>query len=370
MVTKAARVVVALEAADVAEEVMHFLDRSGVARVVATASDDRQLEAATRQTEPDVVVAQPRLASAFGARLRPWLAIDTRESVASLRAAVAAGATGYFLWPGEREALLQAVAARIARQEPARGRAKIVAIHAARGGAGTTFVATHLAAAFARSEMDCILLDLDPLHGDVAAALGVPDQGVHTLGELVPLGEELDVDHLREALWSHPEGFSTLPPPPPQEAASIPAEALRPVVEAAAAGCEILILHMPRTVGELDGTLEVATRILEVISLDVLAFRAASRALEAVDPLGARERVAFVVNRAQRSEITPADVERVFGVPPLGVIPSDRTVVRAQDHGRLVPARSRVGRVLSRLAAASIATPGPEVVALAGGPPP
>jgi hypothetical protein len=32
-----ARVVVALEAPDVAEEVMHFLDRSGRARVVATA---------------------------------------------------------------------------------------------------------------------------------------------------------------------------------------------------------------------------------------------------------------------------------------------------------------------------------------------
>ena len=40
-----ARVVLALEAHDVVEEVMHFLDRSGRARVVATASDDRQLAA-------------------------------------------------------------------------------------------------------------------------------------------------------------------------------------------------------------------------------------------------------------------------------------------------------------------------------------
>ena len=43
-----ARVVLALEEHDVIEEVMHFLDRSGTARVVATADDDRQLVEAVR----------------------------------------------------------------------------------------------------------------------------------------------------------------------------------------------------------------------------------------------------------------------------------------------------------------------------------
>ena len=52
------RVVLALEAPEVAEEVMHFLDRSGRARVVATAFDDRQLSEAIRQLEPDAVIAE------------------------------------------------------------------------------------------------------------------------------------------------------------------------------------------------------------------------------------------------------------------------------------------------------------------------
>jgi uncharacterized Zn finger protein len=43
-----ARVVLAVEAQEVAEEVLHFLDRSGRARVVATAADDRQLREAVR----------------------------------------------------------------------------------------------------------------------------------------------------------------------------------------------------------------------------------------------------------------------------------------------------------------------------------
>src|SRR5688572_8356421 len=105
-----ARVVLALEAPEVAEEVMHFLDRSGRARVVATAGDDRQLAEAVRQLEPDAVVAEPGLlagASASGV----VLALDVRESVSSLRTAIRAGAAGYFLWPKERDELLGATAA-------------------------------------------------------------------------------------------------------------------------------------------------------------------------------------------------------------------------------------------------------------------
>jgi len=54
-----ARFVLALEQPEVAEEVMHFLDRTGHARVVGSASDERQLLEAIRQLEPDAVVAAP-----------------------------------------------------------------------------------------------------------------------------------------------------------------------------------------------------------------------------------------------------------------------------------------------------------------------
>ena len=81
--------------------------------------------------------------------------------------------------------------------------------------------------------------------------------------------------------------------------------------------------------------------------LAVLSFRDAKRAVEVAALEG---RCSFVVNRAGRSEITPGDVERVFGQPPIAVIPSDRAVGRAQDHGRLVPMRGRIGRALDDLA--------------------
>ena len=97
---------------------------------------------------------------------------------------------------------------------------------------------------------------------------------------------------------------------------------------------------------------ETADRLLEVLTLDVVSFRATSRAMEAFSPLHLEGRVAFVVNRAARSEITPGDVRRVFGEPALAVLPPDRAVRSAQDKGRLLPAKGRMARRFDRLAVA------------------
>jgi hypothetical protein len=128
-----ARVVVALEANEVAEEVMHFLDRSGTARVVATAADDRQLIEAVRQLDPDAVVAQPSLVEPAAVRGPAVLALDTRESVSALRAAIRVGARGFYLWPGERDALAGAAGrpSRLntsARSVPSSSRCTVLAV--------------------------------------------------------------------------------------------------------------------------------------------------------------------------------------------------------------------------------------------------
>jgi Flp pilus assembly CpaE family ATPase len=93
-----------------------------------------------------------------------------------------------------------------------------------------------------------------------------------------------------------------------------------------------------------------ADHILEVLTLDVASFRAARGLMDRLEPVGLAERVRLVVNRATRAEITPRDVARVFGTEPLAVLPLDRSVPRAQDHGRLISPRGRTARTLDRLA--------------------
>jgi Flp pilus assembly CpaE family ATPase len=363
-----ARVVLAMEPPEVAEEVMHFLDRSGRARVVATAGDARQLAEAVRQLDPDVVVAEPALLDvrpAAGA----LLALATRESVASLRAAIRAGAAGYFLWPREREELIGAAAAALRESRRPPGRATVIAVHGGRGGAGVTFVATHLAAALAHRG-SAILVDADPVFGDVATALDAPvlaagraegasdGPPVHTLADALALGDDLGPEELRGALWSHASGVDVLLPPAPEEGREVGREGFRRVLHAASAAGDAVVVHLPRDLGPATtACVEAADRLIEVVMLDVESFRAASRAVEALAPLGVEDRLAFLVNRAARSEISPGDVQRVFGRPAIAVIPSDRSVRAATRRGRLLPPRSRIARRFDRLAEALIPMP-------------
>ena len=344
-----ARVVLAMEQHDVAEEVMHFLDRSGHARVVATAADDRQLLEAVRQLEPDVVVGQSSLVNGAAGPL-PFLAVDTRESVGALRAAIRAGADGFFVWPADREALSTAASATRVGPAALDRRATVIAVHASRGGAGATFVATHLARAFARRGKATVLIDADPVYGEVGAAVGAPDEDVHTLADLVPLGAELTPAHLDETFWTHPEAFRVLLSPPAAEAPSIEASFMRRVVDVAATSTDVVILHLPHAIDAYARAgCETADRIVEVLSLDVLSFRSAKRALDALRPLGIEGRLGFVVNRASRAEITPRDVEPRVRLRAAGG--------RAARSGRDPCAGPRSSRIGSRTDGSRVRSP-------------
>jgi Flp pilus assembly CpaE family ATPase len=346
-----ARIVLGLEEHAVAEEVMHFLDRTGRARVVATASDERQLAEAVRQLEPDAVVASPALVDVSqppnGSVL---LAVDTSESVQSLRRALRAGARGFYLWPAERDELAGAAAGALQPSEAVRQLATVIAVWGSRGGSGATFLSTHLAAALTRRERDCVLVDLDLTFGDVAAVCGISaEETPRSIADLAPVAEELSPGRVDEVLWRHPDGFRVLLAPADATAAEqVRPPDVRASVHAVRRSCDVVVLHLTRSIeGATRVALDVADRVVVILQLDVRSFRAAKRAIAAT---GIEERCVFVVNRAARSEIAPADVERVFGRPPVSVIPVDRSVPVAQDRGHLLPMRGRTGRAVDRLA--------------------
>ncbi len=128
-------------------------------------------------------------------------------------------------------------------------------------------------------------------------------------------------------------------------------ELLIRTIHVAWSSADIVVLHLPRSLGGIvRWAAEEADRVIEVLTLDVLSFRAVTRALETLATDGAEARLGFVVNRAARSELGPGDVRRVFEAEPLAVLPADGTVARAQDHGRLLRPKGRSGRAFDRLA--------------------
>jgi Flp pilus assembly CpaE family ATPase len=346
------RVVLALDAPEVLEELLHFLDRSGVAHVVATAGDQRQLGEATRQLEPDLVIAEPRLAPHVPSGV-PCVAVASRETVGALRAAIDAGVRGFNVWPVERDDLLERVRGFAAARRTLERRATMIAVHGSRGGAGCTFLATHLAQAMVAAGRSCILVDVDLVGGDVGAALGVPEEAgndVPTLRDLGGVIEEMNPGRFVDAVWSHPSGFSAIFAPPPGPTDEDP-DNFPAVVDMAAASVDVVVLHTAQGLDAMSrASLSSADLIVETLCLDVLSFRASTRVLAHLAGDDVEERVRFVVNRASRAEIVPADVTRVFGRPPIAVVPYDGSVHRLQDHGRLLATRSRCGRAIANLA--------------------
>jgi Flp pilus assembly CpaE family ATPase len=194
---------------------------------------------------------------------------------------------------------------------------------------------------------------MDTSFGDVAGALGVaPEAAQRTIADLDSVIRELSPRHLSGVLWQHARGFRTLLAPADASGAEIVGLGhYAAAVGILSRSAEVVVLHLPRALDDLArSAMEMADRIAMVLTLDVLAFRHARRALDVLSRTGLEDRCDIVVNRVGRSELLPADVQRVFGRTPLAVIPSDRAVSRAQDRGRLVSPRSRTGRTVSRLA--------------------
>lgn len=334
------------------EEVLHFLDRTPRLRVVGAAADGATLARRVEEARPDAAVVSPDvLRSAPDLDGAALFVVAERETTEALRAAIRASASGFFLWPEEREALVaDAGRARRVPSPDGSATARVVAILGARGGAGATFVATHLAALCATEGATVVLVDADPFFSDVGAALGVTN-GASTMTDLSPVADELAWEHLDRVLYQHPRGFRVLLAPSDGAEAALPTDRLRDVVDALRSRVDVVVLHLPRSVEIAVPAIEAADELLLLVTLDVLAFRDARRLISLLEARGLERRCGIVVNRASPSEVIPEDVERVFGLPPLAVIPIDRAVPRAQNRGELLAGAGPAVRRLQALAA-------------------
>src|SRR5918999_6160053 len=312
-------VVLGLEDPALQEEVLHFLDRLPRVRVVGAVADGPGLAREVRRRQPEATVASPGvLESAPDLDGAALLVVSQVENTEALRTALRVGASGFYLWPEERDGLgrdTERAARPPSREAVSPGR--VVAVHAPRGGAGCTFLATNLAAACADRDADTVLVDLDQFGADVTAALGVrPEDAVPTIADLVPVEEEMTEEHLDRVLHPHIRGFRVLL-----------ARALDATARAAVEAADVLLL---------------------VVTLDVLGLRAARRAVDLLAGLEVEDRCRLVLNRVSRGEIVAADAERVLGLPVVSIIRNDRSVLRSQNRGELVagrgsPAGRRVG---------------------------
>lgn len=366
------RVAIGIQDLALHHEVLDFLDRDPRMDVVGAVSDPERFTGLLSSVHPDVALACPSVGRAIRAAaiqnskaLVPVMQVAEEMTVPVLRDAIDAGAVGVFSWPEERSQLAEALTSMPGPgPQPPSGRGRVLTVLGARGGAGATFVSTHLTAAFADRGLRAVLVDLDHEFADLTPALGIsPDQHHRSVADLLPVMDELDPDHVEDVLFRHPRGFSILLGPPAEADLTQRnfSRLYRAAVALLAVTYQAVVLHAPRRLGDAGRTaIHLADDVILVVGLDLFSLHGARRAVHALGLDEMAPQPHIVLNQRTRSPLSPGDVERVLGMAPLSVIRSDRAVRRVQDQGQLLPRRARKAGSDIRAVAESVLAAGLE----------
>jgi pilus assembly protein CpaE len=232
----------------------------------------------------------------------------------------------------------------------------VTAVMPAKGGMGATIVATHLGGALHRIGKRACVVDLDLELGDVLTFLDLP--GSYTLADVAANVRRLDRDLLDASVPRHKSGLWVLSQSERiAETDRVGPETIAQVLRFLRHHYDHVVLDGLRDFGDVPlAALDVADRILLVVTQEVPAVRSAQRRAELLRQLGFdAARIQLVVNRFQRSSsITRQVIEDTVKVPVVATIGNDfHALMRAVNQGVLVwdeSRRSAVARDFEALA--------------------
>jgi pilus assembly protein CpaE len=238
--------------------------------------------------------------------------------------------------------------------EAPKRRGRTIAVFSSKGGCGTTFIASNVAAALGAPS---VLVDLNLQAGDLGLFLGVEPK--FSIADLIEHRERVDDSLLRSLLTPHSEKLSLLAAPREADSADeIEPEHIFQVLEILRERFDFVVIDPQHTFDSITlSALDQADDILLVLTLDIPAIRSTQRALAIFDRLGyPRHKVHVVVNRfSKQIDLDLRQVERYLGQRVTGYVQSDyRTAVNSINLGRpLVEAEpaSRIATELRQIAA-------------------
>jgi pilus assembly protein CpaE len=290
----------------------------------------------------------------------PLVAVGDDDRPADVRAALAAGARSLLAWP-DGAADLPGELARVAatgRPGPAGGLAGlVVATRGVQGGAGTTTVAVHLAAAWARwGPAPVLLLDLA---GGLAFRL---DLGAAPTWST--LASPTDVGGLARVLAEPWAGLSVLPlggladgaPDPPPEPAVV-----QHVLEVARSSFRVVVVDLPATDGPaVRAALSQTDALVAVGRCETAGVRALQAAIDAWAAAGRDPDAAgaVVTGVRPRAPLAPREVRAVLGDRLWGLIPAAAAeLAAAAEDGVLLLERHDLSAVQAMVTLANRVVP-------------
>ncbi|UDY23761.1 AAA family ATPase [Nocardioides sp. Kera G14] len=264
------------------------------------------------------------------------LVVNSSGDVASALATMEAGAKGVISWPmlhedivskvtaaaewsGRMGSLLSGATVDTERELGRHGR--VTAFTGAKGGVGTTTVATHLALDLKRrvpGTKVCIV-DLDLQAGDVAGILEARQRV--SIADVAKVAEDLSPATVLDALVEHESGVSLLlAPPQVADSEFVTPTSVRAILGMLRREFDAIIVDGGAHVTPAQAAaVEIADEAIVLVTPDVLAMRAFRRAVTDWEGLGVRTEadLRVLVNRVSRDDVLNVDAIAKLTSAPL-----------------------------------------------------
>jgi pilus assembly protein CpaE len=299
------------------------------------------LSARKGDSAPDVIVVDirdgglpPELASVRRARPDAAIvAVTSQLDAAMMLEAIRAGVNEFLAEPLNDADLRQALE-RISASRRSPAESKVFAFIGAKGGVGTTTVASNVATALAQDKSARVLMvDLHPAYGD--AALFFAAEPRFSVLDALENTHRLDAAYLRGLVVHTKAGLDLLASSDRSVVGSIDAHRIRTLIEFVARQYTHVVLDVPRSDSAALDALEGATKIVIVAQQELSTVRGAARMANTLRQRYGKDRVQVVVSRYDvASPIAESDVAKVTGGTIQHTFPSDyRLAVDALNRG-------------------------------------
>jgi pilus assembly protein CpaE len=275
------------------------------------------LEPNMRQAETDCVLAGARLClTSLGSR---------EEFIGNLRR----------LHSQERRKSMKLAAAAVLPYESKLG--QIIAVHAAKGGAGATTISSNMAIALKQNtKAKVALVDANLQSGDVSVLLDL--YSGNNIADLLSHLKELDDDLLREVMVEHGSGVRVLLAPPLiEQADAVKADQVHKILASMRQAFSFIVVDTspllePVTISVLDD----ADLILSVTTPDIQALRNTARFFRLAEQFGyAPDKVRLVVNKVNTPGAIPlGEIQGTLQKPIMATVHMDgKEVAKAANRG-------------------------------------
>jgi pilus assembly protein CpaE len=201
------------------------------------------------------------------------------------------------------------------------GRGRVFAVAGAKGGVGTSTVATHLAFDFVRTVpgKSVCLVDLDVEKGDLANLLGISHR--LDVSDLAKVADDLGPSTVSSAIHRDASGLGLLLAPSRiEDIASVGDRETRLILGALRRQFDLVVVDIGAHVTPVSAAaVEVADEVVLLTTPDVLALRGVHRTLDAWVRVGVRkpETTRVVLNRVSKvADIQPESVPRLLPTSP------------------------------------------------------